>query len=167
MFHLYCTCIHMCSPLWSCTVLAAFAQQYECICFEAYMAGCIFPLHELFMKLPLAYTIPKPSIAKSALHIVIVLSLCVDGGYVIVSPLRVLRSPWWHTVGTFQCCVSNCHYFGGSPCSWWQVGTSVLCTCSLQTILLALALYSLVKKKKLNIGPACFLCWLPGSGLSL
>lgn len=53
------------------------------------------------MKLPLAYTIPKPSIAKSGSHIVIVLPLCVDGGYVIGSPLKTLRSPWWHTVGTF------------------------------------------------------------------
>lgn len=52
------------------------------------------------MKLPFA-CIPKPSTAKSGSHIVIVLSLCVDG-YVIGSSLSTKVSPGWYAVGTFS-----------------------------------------------------------------
>lgn len=51
------------------------------------------------MKLPLAYTIPKPSIAESGSHIVISLPLLVDGGllqFAFESPKPSLGA---HTVG--------------------------------------------------------------------
>lgn len=83
--------------------MTAFAQQYECICFEGYMAGCVFPLSEPFVKLPFA-CILKPSTAKSGSHIVNVLSLCVDG-YVIGSSLSTKVSAGGTLLALLVLCV--------------------------------------------------------------
>uniref|UniRef100_A0A131YBQ3 Uncharacterized protein n=1 Tax=Rhipicephalus appendiculatus TaxID=34631 RepID=A0A131YBQ3_RHIAP len=97
------------------------------------------------MKLPIAYTIPKPSIAESGSHIVIVLPLRVDGGYVIGSPLRAPGGTLLALFSVVRVIVITLVVLL-VPGGRWAL---VCCVPALYGhFLLALALYSLVKKKK-------------------